>query len=132
MLTEGTRESEERVQAMFVSKVNRILFCFEFLALTLIIFQSEASAVSCKTGSGSECRVECSEGTASAVCSTLSKKCSCKCSAKKSIKTDVIESIVYVSGVREEDIIKHLAQADFSFDSPFKIKHLGIIVNIGD
>jgi hypothetical protein len=59
-------------------KLNTLVKSFAFFAIVINFGISEAA--DCKTSSGSQCTVTCSQGTATATCSSNSKNCSTSCS----------------------------------------------------
>ena len=75
------------------------LFTVEMLFVLLIAGASLGHAdAKCSTSSGSECKVTCSEGTASAVCSDNSKVCSTSCSdSSGNMERNLIRSLEIVT-----------------------------------
>ena len=75
--------------------------CGTARGLVCLGFASAATGVgaaSCNTSSGSTCTVACSEGTASAVCSSDSKTCSTSCSdSSGNLEKNLAESLLIVS-----------------------------------
>ena len=118
--------------------VKEIIFkaVFSVSIVSICVMQNSVQAASCKTSSGSKCVVTCSQGTASAVCSSNSKTCSTSCSdSSGNMERNLIRSIQIVSEGKiseweaERFIQRELDELRWRLPTQKQIYRDGIIIN---
>lgn len=114
----------------------RAVFSASIVSL-LAVYNNGVQAASCQTSSGSKCEVTCSQGTASAVCSSNSKNCSTSCSdSSGNMERNLIRSLQIVTEGRISEweaqrfIQRNLDELRWRLPTQKQIYRDGIIINI--